>query len=92
MFLNSASVSSAPEGYAYVETIYIPYVTSGEIYRHIKDYCDFVYIGKVYSDIGKICDLFSDGKYFGESELNAERKIIESHSIPIKEHFMDYYE
>lgn len=92
MFSSASTLSQQAIQPAYVETINTSYIVSNGTYQDIDKYYNFVYINKVYSDREYIYDLYSDNKYFGKEELDAEEKIIESHSISIKENFLDYYE
>lgn len=93
---SSASTISQPSlqsniGTAYIETINRPYITNGT-YQINDKYFNFVYVNKIYNDREYIYDIYSDNKYFGQSELEIEERIIERKSIPIKNNFLDYYE
>ena len=46
------------------------------------------------NNIGRefVYDLYTDSKNFGKEEFEAEKRIMQKNSIPVKNNFFDYYE
>lgn len=92
MFSASSMMMQQSIQLPYIETINTSYITTNGTYQDNEKYYSFVYINKIYSDREYIYDIYSDNKFFGADELKAEEKIIDNHSVPLKNNFLDYYE